>query len=196
MLGFYKVCLVFLGVEAMSASVSQNCVSSFAVTEELVRSYPEMVTRFEGQLFGFALMLTSDMAYAESVLCESFIKVFEEINAGRISSEREVLKVLYQTTTDLVSAYGPRNINPKINEISAEASAIRSFLCGKVRKYNLIKAIEQLPQRSKLVFVLKDIHGFTRADVAEILEISLNDVKTLLHRARMMVRTNVRRYIA
>ena len=133
----------------MSAGISQNCISSYAATEELVKSYPDLVAKFEEELFGFALMLTSDMAYAENVLCESFIKVFEETNAGRIFSEREVKKSLYHTTQKLINAFAPRIVEAKIKQ--APLLGIQSLLCNSKKDF-VVRAMGELPLRLKIVF--------------------------------------------
>ena len=51
-------------------------------------------------------------------------------------------------------------------------------------KVVLEKAVDALPQAYKSVFMLREIEGLSTAETAECLEISEENVKTRLHRAR------------
>ena len=54
---------------------------------------------------------------------------------------------------------------------------------------DLERAIAELTPEQRAVFVLRDAHGFTEAEVAEALEIEIPAVKSRLHRARTRLRT-------
>jgi RNA polymerase sigma factor (sigma-70 family) len=48
--------------------------------------------------------------------------------------------------------------------------------------------LEQLPEKQKEVFVLREVEGLTYEEIAEYLEISLDQVKVNIHRARKILR--------
>lgn len=52
----------------------------------------------------------------------------------------------------------------------------------------LEKAVDQLPERYRLVFVLREVQGLTTADAAECLQASDDAVKVRLHRAKTRLR--------
>ncbi|WP_283133211.1 RNA polymerase sigma factor [Rhizohabitans arisaemae] len=56
------------------------------------------------------------------------------------------------------------------------------------------KALEELPSRQRLVITLRDVHGYSSAEVCAILEISLANQRVLLHRARAGVRRRLEEY--
>lgn len=45
------------------------------------------------------------------------------------------------------------------------------------------KALQALPQKQRLVFVLKEMEGFRYAEIGEILRLPVGTVKSLMHRA-------------
>lgn len=53
------------------------------------------------------------------------------------------------------------------------------------------RAIAGLPERQQLVITLRDVHGFSGAEVCELLELTQANQRVLLHRARATVRAAV-----
>jgi RNA polymerase sigma-70 factor, ECF subfamily len=52
-------------------------------------------------------------------------------------------------------------------------------------------AIRDLPPKYRIVFSLRDVQGFNTEETAEILGISIQSVKTRLHRARLFIREKI-----
>lgn len=59
----------------------------------------------------------------------------------------------------------------------------------------LEEAIRSLPKRQKLVLTLRDVQGWRSADVCELLEISPENQRVILHRARVRVREELAGYL-
>ncbi|MFN8017132.1 MAG: RNA polymerase sigma factor [Acidimicrobiales bacterium] len=57
-------------------------------------------------------------------------------------------------------------------------------------------AAAALPERQRLVFVLRDVEGWSSAEVAEALELTEGNQRLLLHRARGKVRAALDAYLA
>lgn len=58
----------------------------------------------------------------------------------------------------------------------------------------LEEAIQQLPESYRIVIHLRDIEGMTYDEISKILDISLQAVKSRIHRARMVLRTKLSYY--
>jgi RNA polymerase sigma-70 factor (ECF subfamily) len=56
------------------------------------------------------------------------------------------------------------------------------------------RAISELPETLSSVFVLRDIQGLSGAETALILGITVQAVKTRLHRARLRLRDRLSEY--
>ena len=57
-------------------------------------------------------------------------------------------------------------------------------------------AIEDLPVRQREVLVLRDVRGLSTEEVAAVLELSVGNVRVLLHRGRAVVRTRLAGYLS
>ena len=64
-------------------------------------------------------------------------------------------------------------------------------LTGQVRQF-----MEDLPEKQRLVMHLRDIEELSYEEIAQVLDISLDQVKVNLHRARKAVRMQLQRVFA
>ncbi len=62
-------------------------------------------------------------------------------------------------------------------------------------RVTLDEAIARLPDIYRIVFVMRDIEGFSGEETAKALGISLSNVKVRLHRARMFLRQELEDYV-
>ena len=51
-----------------------------------------------------------------------------------------------------------------------------------------------LPDKEKIVFLLRDVEGLSTENVSEILELTIPAVKSRLHRARLFLRKKLASY--
>jgi len=72
-----------------------------------------------------------------------------------------------------------------------EEAALSSDLMDAVNR-----AAESLSEPLRIVFLLRDVEGFSNEETAEILGISVAAVKSRLHRARAAVRAELEHYLA
>lgn len=57
------------------------------------------------------------------------------------------------------------------------------------------KAIGELPERQRVVIILRDVTGCSPEEVCETLDITLGNQRVLLHRARVRVRAQLERHL-
>ena len=74
---------------------------------------------------------------------------------------------------------------PSVETEPMEASEQRSLLD---------QAISQLPENQRIAFTLNKIEELPYAEVAEIMELSLSAVESLIHRARVNLRKKLKNY--
>ena len=68
-------------------------------------------------------------------------------------------------------------------------------LAGEIRA-ELAAALDELPDRQRVVLTLRDVEGYGSDEVCAILEISAANQRVLLHRARASVRARLADYLA
>jgi RNA polymerase sigma-70 factor (ECF subfamily) len=76
----------------------------------------------------------------------------------------------------------PWRDHPEVSAISREALTV------------LEQALEELPQRQQTVVRLRDVHDLTAHEVCEVLEISVENQRVLLHRGRSRLRAVLENY--
>ena len=81
-------------------------------------------------------------------------------------------------------ASAPRGVAPEEQLLAAETQAIIS------------RAIEALPFAQREVITLRDMEGWSAADVCNALELTETNQRVLLHRARSKVRAAVEPYLS
>lgn len=147
-------------------------------------AYTEAYRTYGGALYGTALRMTGRPDEAEDVVQETFLKLFRLAAELRIDNLGGWLhRVTVNACLDRLRARGRRG------EVGLEerlAGAVRAHASG--RRVDLERALETLPERARLVFLLHDVEGFKHREVAELLDIADGTSKSQLFRAREMLR--------
>jgi RNA polymerase sigma-70 factor, ECF subfamily len=60
----------------------------------------------------------------------------------------------------------------------------------------ILESVDQLPEAYREVMLLADYQEMSMKEIAATLELSIPNVKTRLHRARLRVRADLARYLA
>ncbi|HLW32394.1 MAG TPA: RNA polymerase sigma factor [Aequorivita sp.] len=160
--------------------------------EILLRRYNELLYR----------TIRSYMDYesdVEDVMQDTYIKAFEKLyqfkNEAKFSTwliriginealQRRRKSPKYQTIglqqDDTILQIEDQNImNPERNTIYKESSTFMET------------AIDTLPEKYKIVFMLKEVEGMGISEISQCLHLSNSNVKVRLHRARTMLKTSI-----
>lgn len=174
-------------------------------------AYRELVGLYSRRVYGVALKILGDEREAEDVLQETFLSAFEAI--GRFEGRSRLSTWLYRIATN-ASLMRLRKATPPVafsldrdpgdeNQASSAArylvdwSAVPDelLLTAEARR-EMDRAIADLPETLRSVFVLRDIQGLPGDETAAILGITVQAVKTRLHRARVRLRNRLSEYFA
>lgn len=106
----------------------------------------------------------------------------------KIRAQGRRMEELEDDSASLFDDQGKRiETEPEIAR-SAEDEAVNNETLTAVREH-----IEQLPELSRNLLLLRDIEGYSTEETAELLNISLASVKTGLHRARKSLKKQITR---
>jgi RNA polymerase sigma-70 factor (ECF subfamily) len=97
--------------------------------------------------------------------------------------QAEVQDALQAVQTEPGIDSEPESFPLEAHSPSAETTAIREEMSACVREF-----VFRLPETYRTVMVLSELEGFRNAEIAEILQVSLDTVKIRLHRARERLR--------
>jgi RNA polymerase sigma-70 factor (ECF subfamily) len=139
---------------------------------------------------------------AEDLTQEAFLLVFRRIQTFRGESafptwlHRLALNVVFMHMRKRKLPEGSLEKTAKLDDTSQppgkEVGGRDLSLAGLIDRVNLERAVNQLPENCKTVFVLHDIQGYKHNEIAGIMDSSVGTSKVRLHRARLRLRELLR----
>jgi RNA polymerase sigma-70 factor, ECF subfamily len=148
------------------------------------------------RVYSLCLHMSKDVAEAEDMTQDAFMRVYQKLNTFR--GEAKFSTWIYRIAVNTVLAnfrkvksdmlYVARDIQVDSSVECRELGRGYSQRCGVVDKIALVRAIDDLPPGCRMVFLLHDVDGYEHHEIAELLECSIGNSKTQLHKARMKIR--------
>jgi len=155
-----------------------------------------LLERFEQPIHRFALKMCRDPEDAKEVLQESLIAAARTLRDFR--GEASLSTWFYTIARSFClkmrrrGKHAPTAVVPIEEQTLADPSrAPDEAFSGKQLEHAIDCAIEALDPGQKEVLVLRDIEGLTAPEVASVLGIGIDAVKSRLHRARVSVRSQI-----
>src|SRR5438874_6038885 len=192
-------------VSTAEVATSQEPLSDEEVVTRVMKGETgmfEIVMRRHNQLlYRVARSILRNDTEAEDVMQDAYVRAYEHLDqfAGRakfstwltriavheaLARQRrgnryQALEPMSEQEGEPMYRFASLALNP---EQQASTSEIRRLL---------EEAVENLPDAYRTIFVLRDVEEMSTADAAEVLEISEENVKVRLHRARAMLRKSL-----
>jgi RNA polymerase sigma-70 factor (ECF subfamily) len=162
------------------------------------RAFAELVHRYDKRLQNFVYRTVGDRERAEDLVQETFVRVYRHLNrfdqarkfstwiytiAGNLAKNelrnrsRNPLVLFQAIMKNWESDYRPLEWEDPRNR--PDDLYRKRFLREKVNE-----AVDQLPAHHRTVFVLRELHGKSYEEIAEITGCNLGTVKSRLNRAR------------
>jgi len=150
------------------------------------------------RVYALCLRIARDASEAEDLTQEAFLQLFRKIDTFR--GESAFSSWLYRLTANVALM---RFRKKKLNSTSLdqlitsdkengaphnEFGATDLRLTGLFDRVNLQKAINQLPEGYKALFILHDVKGYGHNEIARMLGCSIGTSKSQVHRARKRLR--------
>jgi RNA polymerase sigma-70 factor (ECF subfamily) len=155
--------------------------------------FHEQVFPIRDKLYRFALRITGSVHEAEDVVQEVLEKVWKtpaeqsgivqnwEAWCMTLTRNRSLDKARSQTLRRTAPLDG---LAERPNGISNQGHTVENRdLADQVKRM-----MQQLPEKQRLVMHLRDIEELSYEEISEVLDISLDQVKVNLHRARKAIR--------
>jgi RNA polymerase sigma-70 factor, ECF subfamily len=168
--------------------------------------FARLVEAFTNPIYRLAINMLGSEQDAEDVLQETFIKVFKSVKTFEERSSlstwvyriavNEALMLLRKSKVQMTSLDDPDD-----DENLEEPKEISDWCCQPEKTFmtaevqaQLEKAIRLLPDKLRLVFILRDMEDLSIKDTAAALNITEMSVKTRLLRARLKLREYLSQY--
>jgi RNA polymerase sigma-70 factor (ECF subfamily) len=165
-------------------------------------AFERIYQSYSRRIYALCLRMVGNPAEAEDLTQEAFLLVFRKIQTFRGESafptwlHRVALNVVFmhQRKRKLPGA----SLGEKTKQDDKSYTQVKEVgnrdlaLTGLIDRVNLERAVNQLPETCKMVFVLHDIQGYKHNEIAGIMDSSVATSKVRLHRARLRLRELLR----
>jgi len=150
------------------------------------------------RVYALCLRMVGNTAEAEDLTQEAFLQLFRKIGTFRGESafstwlhRLAVNVVLMRLRKKTLAATSLEEVTEPDEDVGGPRKDIGGpdlRLSGSVDRVNLERAVEQLPPGYRSVFVLHDVQGYEHNEIATIMNCSIGNSKSQLHKARMRLR--------
>jgi RNA polymerase sigma-70 factor (ECF subfamily) len=161
-------------------------------------AFEQLYRRYSGRVYALCLRMVKNDKEAEDLTQEAFLMLFRKIHTFR--GEARFSTWLHRLTANIVLMRFRKKRHPEVSLDAALESdeensrPLKEFggpdlrLSGVVDHVNLTRAIEQLPDGYKEVFILHDVEGYEHTEIAERLGCTVGNSKSQLFKARLRLR--------
>ncbi len=152
--------------------------------------FRRLVSKHENQVFSLARYLLKDSGEAEDVAQETFIKLWNHLD--RVDADHVLPWLMKVTRNACLDRLRRRRPETDIDQAMAdsEPGPAQSLHQDELGRW-LRQAIAGLKEPYRSLVVLRDVQQNSYQEIAVILELSLEQVKVYLHRARRQLRTRL-----
>ncbi len=167
-------------------------------------AYREIVTRYEGRVRRYCLGALCDPTQAEDAAQEVFIKAYQALERFRGDSTfstwlyriavnhcKDILRKKARAKTQSWEAL-LENEGEKIEHLLVAPQPVR---IGTEQMELISRVLSHLPEKSRTLLLLREMHDLSYEALAEVLECSVDSVKSRLKRARQEIEKKLRHLV-
>jgi len=164
-------------------------------------AFAQLYSLHKRRIYTLCLRMVGNKAEAEDLTQEAFLQLYRKIGTFRGDSSfptwlhRMVINVVLMhlrkkglSVSSLDESMEPAQDDRPRREFSAPDLN----LAGSIDRMALERALVTLPTGYRLVFILHDIKGYEHNEIAAMLDCSLGNSKSQLHKARLKLRDALR----
>lgn len=157
-----------------------------------IKAFDLLYERFSERLFSFAFSMLKNREDAKEIVQETFLKVWNkrsQINTSQ-SIKAYLFSISYNVTIDILRA--------RLKEDKYREYIQNQFIVGEPGAENMAdfnelsetvqKAIEELPEQRKKIYLLSREEGLSHKEIAENLNISVKTVENQINLALKIIR--------
>ena len=164
-------------------------------------AFAHLYSLHKRRIYSLCLRMVGNVAEAEDLTQEAFLQLHRKISTFRGDSAfstwlhrlavNVVLMQLRKKGLSLIS------LDEAMEPVPEEGPG-RSFgapdltLSGAIDRLALERAVADLPAGYRLIFILHDVEGYEHNEIASLLECSIGNSKSQLHKARLRLRDALR----
>ena len=163
-----------------------------------VESFNQLILRWERPIFALAYRVIGREEEARDVVQETFLRAYRGIGnfRGQAKFSSWIYRIALNLCRDWIRKERRTPISPvpegvDLAEIAAEsgpAESIEELVARHDLSRVVAKAMEQLPEEQRTAIILKEYHGMTFQEIADLQGCPLSTVKTRLYQGLIVLR--------
>jgi RNA polymerase sigma-70 factor, ECF subfamily len=152
----------------------------------------------KSRIYSLCLRMTSNVAEAEDLTQDAFLQVFRKLSTFRGDSAlstwlyriavNTVLMHFRKKSRSQVSLDEAHSNHEDARPIRREHGTRDGRLETSVTRVALTRAISDLPEGYRTIFLLHEVEGYEHREIAELLGCSVGNSKSQLHKAKLRIR--------
>jgi RNA polymerase sigma-70 factor (ECF subfamily) len=171
--------------------------------------FSKLVHKYGKMIYNFGMKLCGDTQDAEDMVQDTFLNVFRYLKDFRFESKFRNWLYRIATSTCIKkrrkSKFAPERelsldefLAKEETEIPRDlpqwaAQPLESILNEELAS-TIRTAILNLPEKYRMVLILRDVEGFSTSETGQILNLTEANIKVRLHRARLFLREELKGY--
>src|SRR6185295_4414679 len=188
----------------MAMNSDANCTVRSSTDLELVKraqrgdseAFAALFHAHKARVYSICLRMTNNAAQAEDLTQDAFLQVFRKLSTFKGNSALSTW--LYRIAVNTVLMHFRKKALKQISldePSSHDAKMVRreygsrdGRLSGSVDRITLTRAIKDLPAGYRTIFLLHEVEGYEHQEIAKILDCSVGNSKSQLHKAKLRIR--------
>jgi len=191
-------CLVTMGPRSVSTRSETHVLADAAAHGDTV-AFDRLVAEYHERVLNVAYRMVSRREDAEDICQEVFVKAFTALPRLRDRSQfgSWLLRITANCARDALRRRRRRKDDLDLDEIGPVPSD--DDHARETERDDASRVVQRLlmglPERHRIVLVLRDIEGLSYEEMAQALSCTVSSVKNRLHRARKLFRERLDPYV-
>jgi RNA polymerase sigma-70 factor (ECF subfamily) len=163
-------------------------------------AFAELFETHKNHVYSLCLRMTGNVAEAEDLTQDAFIQVFRKL--GTFRGDSALSTWIYRVAVNTALMHFRKKVLRQVSleerqrpdapsHEKVDLSQADGRLCGTVDRIALVRAIGELPQGYRTIFLLHDVEGYGHQEIARRLKCSVGNSKSQLHKARLRIRESL-----
>lgn len=175
-------------VEQLSPTVVDEKLLVERAQDNDYRAYEQLYKMHVGRVFALCVRLCKDRDMAEDLTQDAFVQAWRKLSTFR--GDSAFGSWLYRIATNTALSY-LRKHKPFLNSLDIDDVPESGYRETNDEQIGLERAIADLPDGARAVFVLYSIEGYTHQEISKQLGIAQGSSKAQLHRARQLLKNRL-----